>query len=239
MKVLKSILCTLLLLTQFVTPICAEGENEIQKSWFHWGHGLERSWSVTLGTGAGVSGGLDTGETSYFQRHDAPFGNTWRAEVRRKYMGMEYVLNYNSLDNDQLLTQYIAPTFTFPSIYDDNHQAWYLQASLGLLNYQQSIITTIPMAHNPVGRDFKTINFDKNYVAFGFGVGHEIVLHNRWALDTKLEFISADIFFNEDYNLLEALLPDDNNQYAEEEGETMFKGNLLFLHLTIALQLGW
>ena len=238
MKTLKKILCTLLLIVQIATPLYAEEKEHPKKSWFIWKNGLDRPWSATLGTGAGLSNADNTQETSYFQKHNTPFGNTWRAEVRMHFIGMEYLLNYNSLNNDKLLTQYIAPTLTFPMIYDNNCQAWYIQCSLGMLNYQQELMTKVPQVQNHFMEIPKKMNFSKNYVAFGVGIGYELALHNRWALDAKLELISGDLFFNENYDLAEGLFGDDE-EYDENDGETMFKNNLFFVHFTIALQLGW
>lgn len=231
MKTLKTILCTVLLSALVLSPIWGQRKVDTKKSWFDSEKTLERPWTVALGTGVGFSSNEENDKASYFEREDKPIGNSWRAELRYKLgliqFGMEYLANYNSFKADRLLTQYIAPTITLPYLYSYNQQAIYLQVSMGILNYQQSIQGSVPVDGNPMARDAKKINFSKNYLGFGVGLGYQTTLYKRWALDCKLETIHGDAG-----NSSQAF-------NSEEEGHFWLEGTMTYLHLTFALQLGW
>lgn len=229
MKTLKTILCTVLLSAVVLSPTWGQRKIDTKKSWFDSEKTLEHPWTVALGTGVGFSSNEENDKASYFEREDKPIGNSWRAELRYKLglvqFGMEYLANYNSFEDDRLLTQYIAPTITIPYLYSNNQQAIYLQGSMGILNYQQSIQGSVPVEGNPMARDAKKINFSKNYFGVGFALGYQTTLYKRWALDSKLEVIIGDA--------------GNASHKDSEEYSYMLEGTMTYLHLTFALQLGW
>lgn len=224
MKTLKTILCTLFLSALVIAPIEAQGKKDTKNSWFDSNCGLDYPWSVSIGLGVGFSTNDKNNKATYFERHDQPLGQSWRAEVRRKHFGLEYLLNYNSLEDDRLLTQYFALTATTWHMFGNKHQLVYAQASAGLLNYQQSLIKRSSVQHSTMAYEDKNIYFSKNYFGVGLGGGYKVSLYKRWALDTKLEIIIGDA---------------GGGFEPQEEESYWLEGTLTFIHLTVALQLGW
>lgn len=229
------IICALLLLL-VAGPAIAQHRygyrrvREPQRTYNQWNGTLDSKWSLLFGTGLGFGANVDNRETSYFDYHSNPVSSSWRAEIRQRYLGFEYLYSYSAADDDKMSTHYIGPTLTLSTMLDGGRKSLYLQFTAGLLNYSQTIEDDLEYRRS-TSRDYDLdYTFDEEYFALGISLGYQQHISNNLGFDAKLEILTADWFVNDDYQMF----PE-----TQDENENMFKNNLTFINLTVALRMGW
>lgn len=207
------------------------GYRNHRRSFNQWNGSLDNKWSLLFGTGLGFGANVENRETSYFDHHSTPVSSSWRAELRQRYLGFEYLYSYSAADDDKMSTHYIGPTLTLSTMLDGGRsKALYLQFTAGLLNYSQTIEDDRYSHYNSSREVVPDYTFDEEYFALGISLGYQQHLSGNLAVDAKLEILTADWFLNDDYRMF----PD-----TQDENENMFKNNLTFINLTVALRMGW
>lgn len=176
--------------------------------------------------GGGIMTGIGNGNGDYMDVAGHPV--CYLAEAGYKHYFVPYFAlgaNYDFITSkhgqDQLRCHFIAPTFTFRYLMDDNKHAFTITLGTGYFQYADRLYQN----------RYVSSTFNKGYFGLSADLGYEFVILPKASIGVKATFLMADWHFNPDYT--PKFLRSDKDEF-----QSMFESNLLYASLSIVLQFG-
>lgn len=153
-------------------------------------------------------------------------------------IGLQYDYTNGNRKGDKLNVHFIRPEIILRGTWANDKQGFFFSFGPGYLNYSEKVAYTDDFhpANNSNNNVLATDNghkFDKGYFAMGFAAGYEFSFGPGVGAMLRLDFITADWFFNKDARIMDL----DNNPYDDGQ-HRWFKNNINFWNLSLALQFG-
>ncbi|MCI1648679.1 MAG: hypothetical protein LKI39_13295 [Bacteroides sp.] len=137
--------------------------------------------------------------------------------------GATYEYISSSRNGNEMKNHFIAPTFTFRYLMDENTNAVWSSIGAGCLFYSDKLRNTNFYSSGST--------FSKGYFCISWAFGYDFAITKMIGMQLKAEFLFADWHFNSNYT--PKFARDNPDEY-----QTIFDNNLTYVSLGIALQFG-